>query len=142
MTQEQTLEALTKYTSSSSSVSVHKHSGKQLIKLKPPPVAQSETSAQNKSPPVAWAATSAQNKPSPVAWEATSAQNKCDDDLSTTSSSSVHSGTHAFELLIEDDDLYFNIKQPAITNIPENNQTQPTAPHIFNCNMDGNTGKM
>ena len=64
-----------------------------------------------------------------------------DDDLATTSSSSVHSGTQAFELLIEDDDLYFNMKQPATTNFPENNETQPTAQHIYNCSMGGNTSE-
>ena len=124
--QEQTLEALTKDTSSSSSVSVPICHGKQLIKLKPPPVAHSATSSQNKLLPVAQAATSAQNKH--------------DDDLSTTSSSSIHSGTQALQLLIEDDDLYFNVKQPAITNISEN-KTQPTALHIFNCNMGSNTAE-
>ena len=127
MAQEQRLKALTKHTSSSSSVSVPICHGKQLIKLKPPPIA--------------WAATSAQNKPPPVAWAATSAQNKHDDDLATTSSSSVHSGTQAFELLIKNDDLYFNMKQAAITNFPENNETQPTAQQIHNCNMGGNTGE-
>ena len=79
-------------------------------------------------------------QPPHVAQAATLAQNKYDDDLSTTSSSSVHSGTQAFELLLEDDDLSFNKKQPAITNIPEN-KTQPTAQHIFNCNMGSNTGE-
>ena len=141
MAQEQTLGALTKYTSSSSSVSVPIHHGRQLIKLKPPPVAWSATSAQSKPPPVAWSATSAQNKPPPFARVATSAQDKHDDDLSTTSSSSVHSGTQAFELLIEDDDLYFNMKQSEVTNFPENNKTQPIAQHIFNCNMGDNTGE-
>ena len=48
MVQQQPLEALTKDTSSSSSVLVPICHGKQLIKLNPPPVAQSATSAQNK----------------------------------------------------------------------------------------------
>ena len=52
-----------------------------------------------------------------------------------TLSSSVHLGIQAFELLIEDDDLYFNMKQPTITNFPENNETQPTEQHIINCNI-------
>ena len=124
--QEQTLKALTKDTSSSSSVSAPVCHGKQLIKLKPPPVA--------------WSATSSQNKPHHVAWAATSASNKHDDDLSTTTSSSIHSGTQAFELLIEDNDLYFNVKQPANTNFPEN-KTQPIAQHILNCNMGSNTAE-
>ena len=111
--QEQTLETLTKHKSSSSSLSVPVCHGKQLIKLKPPPVAQAETLVQNKH----------------------------DGDLSTTLSPSVHSGTQAFELPIEDDDLYFNMKQPAITNFPESNETQPTAQHIFNCNTGGTTGE-
>ena len=78
-------------------------------------------------------------KPPPVAWATTLVQNKHDDDSSTTFSSSVHSGTQAFELLIEDDDLYFYMKQPEITNFSENNETQPTAQHIFNCNIGGMT---
>ena len=47
----------------------------------------------------------------------------------------------AFELLLEDDDLCFNMKQPAITDFPENNKTQPTAQHIFNYNIGGTTGE-
>ena len=74
MAQEQTVEAVTKYISSSSSLLVPIHYGKQLIKPKPPPVAWSATSAQNKPPPVAQAATSAQNKPPLVALAVTSAQ--------------------------------------------------------------------
>ena len=73
----------------------------------------------------------------PLARETTSTQNKHDDDLCTTSSSIFHSGTQAFEFT-EDDDLYFNMKQPATTNFPEN-KTQPTAQHIFNCNMGHTT---
>ena len=43
MAQEQTLESLTKQASSLSSLSLPICHGKQLIKLKPPPVAQAET---------------------------------------------------------------------------------------------------
>ena len=110
MAQEQTVLSLTKHTSSSSSLSVPTCCGK-LIKLKPPPDAQAEALVRKKH----------------------------DDDLSTTTSSSVHSGMQAFELLIEDDDLYFNMKQPANTNFPENNKTQSIAQHIFNCNIGGTT---
>ena len=34
-----------------------------------------------------------------------------------------------------------NMKQPANTNFPENNETQSTAQHIFNCNIGGTTGE-
>ena len=33
------------------------------------------------------------------------------------------------------------MKQPANTNFPENNETQSTAQHIFNCNIGGTTGE-
>ena len=97
----------------SSSLSVPICHGQQLIKLKPPPVAQAESVVKKKH----------------------------DDGPSTTTSSSVHSGMQAFELLIEDDDLYFNMKQPAITDFPENIETKPTAQHIFICNIGGTTGE-
>ena len=47
----------------------------------------------------------------------------------------------AFELLIEDDDLCFYMKQPASTDFLENKETQPTEQHIFNCNIGGMTGE-
>ena len=81
---------------------------------------------QTKPPPVAQSATSSQNKLPHVAQTATSAQNKHDDDLSTTSSSSIHSGMQAFELLVEDDDLYFNMKQPATFQRTKHNQLHNT----------------
>ena len=48
MTQEQTLESLTKHTSSSLLLSVPIHHGKQLIKPKPPHVVQAETLVRKK----------------------------------------------------------------------------------------------
>ena len=86
---------------------------KQLIKLKPPPVAQAEHFVRKKD----------------------------DADSSTTSSSSIQLGTQAFELIIEDDGLYFNMKQPAITDFPEKKEKQQPAQHICHCNIGGIASK-
>ena len=43
------------------------------------------------------------------------------------------------ELLIEDDELYFNMKQPAITDSTDKKETQHMAQHIFHCNISGIT---
>ena len=110
MAQEQTLQSKTKNASSSSSLSLPLCCGKQLIKLKPPLVAQAENIVK-----------------------------KDDGDSSTALSSSVHSGTQALQFLIEDDHLYFNMKQPAITDFTDKKEKQQIAQHICHCNIGGIT---
>ena len=51
----------------------------------------------------------------------------------------MHSGIQAFELLMEDDELYFNKEKAAMTNLSENTDIQPTTQHILNCNTGGTT---
>ena len=44
---------------------------------------------------------------------------KDDTSLSSTLSSSIHSGTEAFELLLLDDDDYLHMKPPPVTDFTE-----------------------
>ena len=69
-------------------------------------------------------------KPPPVAQAQISFPMKHNKSSSSVSSSSLHSGTQAFEFLLSDDGSYHHMKPPAATHFTEDQAEHHSSAHI------------